>query len=77
MTDTLSPTGQIPDSQCPRCGSPLLVVTKTKNCHYTQHPQFVGCTTYPACGHLSLVTTEIKAKMIEKAKAFELEPALF
>lgn len=61
MSD-LIPTGQIPDSNCPRCSAPLMVITK-RNHFGALHPQFVGCTQYPMCGHTSVVTDAVREKM--------------
>lgn len=66
MTD-LIPTGQIPDSKCPRCNAPLRVITKKAvqrmNPYSIQNPQFVGCTEYPMCGYHTTVTDDVRAKM--------------
>ena len=63
----LIPTGQIPDSKCPRCGAPLMVVTKKAaqrmNPYSIQNPQFVGCTEYPQCGYNTTVTEQVREIM--------------
>ncbi len=63
----LIPTGQIPESKCPRCAAPLMVVTKKvaqrHNPYSIQYPQFVGCTEYPACGYNTTVTDKVREKM--------------
>lgn len=64
MMKDLIPTGEIPDSVCPRCGNRLIVITKRGNEYYTLHPQFIGCTQYPFCGYVtSKITPEIALKM--------------
>lgn len=63
---TLSPTGQIPDSVCPRCAAPLMVITKRNYQYFTAHPQFIGCTAYPECGFTAILTDEVREKMESK-----------
>ena len=68
--------GTIPNSKCPRCEAPLMVVNK-KIALYGNAPQFVGCTRYPECGYHSPVTPEIKAIMNEVQRRADLLPAEF
>ena len=63
---TLCPTGEIPESKCPRCSAPLMVITKKNFQYFTAHPQFIGCTAYPECGFVAILTDEVRAKMESK-----------
>lgn len=76
---SLIPTGIIPDKPCPKCGGALRVITKVKNPYseYTERPQFVGCTQYPRCNYVNIVTPEVAEAMVKQAQAFEALPAEF
>lgn len=69
-------TGAIPESECPRCKAPLMVVNK-RHAYFGQAPQFVGCTEYPACGYVTTVTEDVAAKMDEVQRQADLQPAEF
>jgi ssDNA-binding Zn-finger/Zn-ribbon topoisomerase 1 len=74
----LIPTGAIPESTCPRCGSQLIVITKKTFQHFTAHPQFIGCSHYPICGYYQPnISPEIAAKMERVRAERDAMPAEF
>lgn len=75
------PTGEIPNSECPGCGAPLIVINKKDpNAeHWGRNPQFVGCTNYhiTGCAYRRKVNDQDRATMEAEAQAFAALPAEF
>lgn len=69
-------TGTIPESECPRCKSPLMVVNK-RVAYFGQAPQFVGCTEYPVCGYVRPMSEDVVEIMNDVQKQADLQPAEF
>jgi len=74
---TIIPTGIIPESQCPRCTAPLMVVNKRNFSYFGQAPQFVGCSAYPQCGYVRVVKPEDVTIMQQVQAERDAMPAEF
>lgn len=62
--NSLIPTGQIPDSICPKCGGSLCVINKREYMTLEHNRQFVGCMNYPKCGYMAKkISADVIAKM--------------
>lgn len=78
MSSTI-PTGEIPNSQCPKCGAPLYVRNKRRQTVTNKHNQFVGCSMFfiTGCAYVTTVSEEVATVMIERAAEFAALPAEF
>lgn len=81
MNEARIPTGEIPGSQCPKCGAPLRVIDKKQpNAQYWgRNPQFVGCQNYhiTGCTYRRKVNEADRATMKQAEEAFAALPAEF
>lgn len=75
------PTGEIPGSQCPNCGAPLIVINKKDpNAeHWGRNPQFVGCQNHhvTGCTYRRKVNDADRVVMEQVAAEFAALPAEF
>lgn len=75
------PTGIIPDSECPKCAAPLVVLDKRDpNAElWGRNPQFVGCTNFQVtgCNYRRKVNEQDRAVMEAVRAEFEALPAEF